>query len=54
VTRIDLERAIARAVALWRDDVSWRCRCAMSIDVGWTGPASHAALFRELVAASPG
>jgi len=53
VTRENLEFAIGRALALWRDRTVWRRlqRRAMAADVGWTRPAKrYAALFRELAA----
>ena len=53
VTRGDLEGAIERTAALWRDKVKWRGlqRRAMATDVSWTQPAArYAALYRALVA----
>ena len=53
VTRENLELAISRGIALWRDRALWRRMQlrAMATDVGWTRPAKrYAALFRELAA----
>jgi starch synthase len=51
-----LERAISRAVALWREPKLWRRmqRNGMATDVGWSHPAAkYAALYREVAAAHP-
>ena len=55
VGREPLERAIARAVALWRQPKTWRRmqRNGMKTDVGWSGPAEqYAALYREIAPAA--
>jgi starch synthase len=57
VTRGNLELAIDRAIALWRDPASWRRMQlrAMATDVGWNRPAKrYAALFRALAAGRAG
>jgi starch synthase len=51
VTREQLELALARTLALWRDPEQWRRlqTRGMATDVGWSQPAKHyAKLFREL------
>ena len=53
VSRGNLELAIGRAIALWRNVESWRAlqTRAMATDVGWARPARlYAALFRALAA----
>lgn len=54
VAREPLERAIARAVSLWREPKAWRRlqENAMATDVGWRRPAEkYARLYREAAAA---
>jgi starch synthase len=56
-TRMMLELAIGRTLALWRDRALWRHMQshAMATDVGWSRPAKrYAALFRELVGGAGG
>ena len=51
VTRANLELALDRTMALWRNPGQWRAlqRRAMATDVGWARPAKkYAALFRKL------
>ncbi len=53
VTRVNLELAIRRAIALRRDPALWRRMQsrAMKTDVSWNRPAKrYAAIFRELAA----
>ena len=57
VTREQLEAALVRTSALWRDPRQWRQLQArgMATDVGWSQSAKHyARLFRELVNARAG
>jgi starch synthase len=54
VAREPLERAIARAVSLWREPKTWRRlqENGMTTDVGWRRPAEkYAAIYREVAAA---
>ena len=57
VTQVQLESALHRALALWRDPRQWRQMQAraMGADVGWAQSAKHyAKLFRDLVSARAG
>jgi starch synthase len=52
VSQVQLEAALQRTLALWRDPPQWRTlqRNAMGTDVGWAQSAKqYAKLFRELV-----
>ena len=54
VTQQQLEAALERTLALWRDPRQWQHLQvrAMATDVGWAQSAKHyAKLFRELVVA---